>query len=60
VQPRYAKDDPVCLQGTWATQENQKMYVCLSWYFRGQIYTPDQLSQVLAQLGRPRPALLGG
>jgi hypothetical protein len=60
LQPRSVNDDPVCLQGTWATQEIQRKYVCLSWYFRGQIYTPDQLAQVLAQLGRPRPALLGG
>jgi hypothetical protein len=59
-QPRYVNDDPTCLQGTWAMQDDQKKYVCLSWYFRGRIYTPEQLEQILAQLGRPRPALLGG
>jgi hypothetical protein len=57
---RYISDEPVCVQGTWALQGGVKKYVCLSWHFRGQIYTPDQLEAVLAQLGRPRPALLGG
>src|SRR5262245_15389327 len=60
VRPRDVSDDPVCLRGTWALQDGQKKYVCLSWHFRGQIYTPDQLEGVLAQLGKPRPALLGG
>jgi hypothetical protein len=41
--------DPVCVQGTWAEQEEKKVYVCLSWYFRGRLLTPDQLAQVLAQ-----------
>jgi hypothetical protein len=41
--------DPVCVQGTWAEQEEKKVYVCLSWYFRGRLMTPDQLAQVLAQ-----------
>jgi hypothetical protein len=65
--PRYssqpsavAKDEPVCVQGTWAVQDNQRVYVCLSWHFRGQIYTPDQMEVVIAQLGLPRPALMGG
>jgi hypothetical protein len=65
--PRYspqpaavAKDEPVCVHGTWAMQDNQKVYVCLSWHFRGQVYTPDQMEAVIAQLGIPRPALLGG
>jgi hypothetical protein len=53
-------DEPVCVQGTFVTQDGQNKYVCLSWHFRGQLYSPDQLEVVLAQLGRPRPPLLGG
>jgi hypothetical protein len=49
----------VCLQVTFAVPDGQKKYVYLSWHFRGQIYTPDQLEVVLAQLGKPRPSLLG-
>ena len=59
VKPRPVSDEPTCVQGTWAKQNGEKKYVCLSWHFRGQIYTPDQLEIVLAELGRPRPALLG-
>lgn len=42
-------NDPVCVDGTWATQDSQaqKKYVCLSWFYRGKLYTPDQLQQVL-------------
>jgi len=58
-QPRLVKDDPVCVQGTWVMQLGQKKYVCLSWHFRGELFTPDQLDVVLARLGRPRPARLG-
>jgi hypothetical protein len=47
---KIKKDEPVCVEGVWAIQDNEKKYVCLSWYFRGQIYTPDQMAQVLAQL----------
>jgi hypothetical protein len=51
LQPAKTKtDEPVCVEGVWAMQDNEKKYVCLSWYFRGRIYTPDQLAQVLAQL----------
>jgi hypothetical protein len=32
-----------------ATQDQQQQYVCLSWFYQGRIYTPDQLEQVLAQ-----------
>ena len=53
-QPAVAKrpvtTDPVCVQGTWATQDEKKVYVCLSWYFRGHVYTPDELQQVLTKL----------
>ena len=47
---KIKKDEPVCVEGVWAIQDNEKKYVCLSWYFRGQVYTPDQMAQVLAQL----------
>ena len=47
---KIKKDEPVCVEGVWALQDSEKKYVCLSWYFRGQIYTPDQMAQVLAQL----------
>jgi hypothetical protein len=57
-QPRYASDDPVCVQGTWIVQNYEKRYVCLTWQFRGQVYNSEQLKRVLAQLGRPWPALL--
>jgi hypothetical protein len=51
LQPAKAKTaEPVCVEGTWAMQDDEKKYVCLSWYFRGRIYTPDQMAQVLAQL----------
>jgi hypothetical protein len=51
LQPAKAKtDEPVCVEGAWAMQDDQKKYVCLSWYFRGRIYTPDQMAQILAQL----------
>jgi hypothetical protein len=51
LQPAKAKTaEPVCVEGTWAMQDDEKMYVCWSWYFRGRIYTPDQMAQVLAQL----------
>jgi len=30
-------------------ENNERRYVCLSWYYLGQIYTPDQLEQVLVQ-----------
>jgi hypothetical protein len=46
---KQVSTDPVCVQGTWAEQEEKKVYVCLSWYFRGRLLTPDQLAQVLAQ-----------
>jgi hypothetical protein len=58
ARPPTANDDPVCIQGTWAVQDGQRKYVCLSWHFQGQIYTPDQLQIVLSQLGRPEPALM--
>ena len=38
---------------------DEKKYVCLSWHFRGQLYTTDQLEQVLEALGRTRPAYNG-
>ena len=51
LQPAKAKTaEPACVEGTWAMQDDEKKYVCLSWYFRGRIYTPDQMAQVLAQL----------
>ena len=61
VQPQrvIAKDDPTCVQGTWAMLGDEKKYVCLSWHFRGQLYTTDQLEQVLEALGRTRPAYNG-
>ena len=61
VQPQRvdAKDDPTCVQGTWAMLGDEKKYVCLSWHFRGQLYTTDQLEQVLESLGRTRPAYNG-
>jgi hypothetical protein len=43
------KDEPVCMEGTWAMQDNEKKYVCISWFYHGQLYTPAQLQQVLAQ-----------
>jgi hypothetical protein len=49
AQPAQVTDKPVCLSGTWATQNQQQQYVCLSWFYQGRIYTPDQLEQVLAQ-----------
>jgi hypothetical protein len=48
-------DEPVCEQGTWAMQGNEKRYVCLSWRFRGQVYAPYELEAVLAPLGRRVP-----
>jgi len=48
-QPATAPTDPVCVKGTWAMENNERKYVCLSWYYLGQIYTPDQLEQVLVQ-----------
>jgi hypothetical protein len=61
VQPQrvVAKDDPTCVQGTWAMLGDEKKYVCLSWHFRGQLFTTDQLDQVLESLGRTRPAYNG-
>jgi hypothetical protein len=51
LQPaKIKKDESVCVEGVWAMQDNEKKYVCLSWYFRGRIYTPDQMAQILAQL----------
>lgn len=41
-------DRPVCLSATWAMQGSEKKLVCLSWYYSGRIYTPDELEQVLA------------
>ena len=58
-QPVVAKDDPTCVQGTWAMLGDEKKYVCLSWHFRGQLYTTDQLEQVLEALGMTRPAYNG-
>jgi hypothetical protein len=49
AQPAQVTDKPVCLSGTLATQDQQQQYVCLSWFYQGRIYTPDQLEQVLAQ-----------
>lgn len=43
AQPAQVTDKPVCLSGTWATQDQQQQYMCLSWFYQGQIYTPDQL-----------------
>jgi hypothetical protein len=37
------------VKGTFAEQDEKKVYVCLSWYYRGKLLTPDQLEQVLAQ-----------
>jgi hypothetical protein len=45
AQPAQVSDKPVCLSGTWATQNQQQQYVCLSWFYQGRIYTPDQLDQ---------------
>ena len=56
--PGPPNDEPVCEQGVWATQETERKYVCLSWRFRGQAYTLDQLEVVLAELGRPMPVVL--
>jgi hypothetical protein len=44
-----AADKPICLSGSWAEQDQQRQYVCLSWFYRGRIYTPEQLEQALAQ-----------
>jgi hypothetical protein len=49
VRRTAAKNEPVCVEGTWAMQDDVKKYVCLSWFYRGQLYTPDQLQQVLEQ-----------
>jgi len=54
-----ANDEPVCDQGTWATKGDEKKYVCLSWRFRGQIYSLDELETVLAPLGKRVPVVLG-
>jgi hypothetical protein len=43
------KDEPVCVDGTWAIQDSEKKYVCLSWFYRGHLYTPVQLQQLLSQ-----------
>jgi hypothetical protein len=37
------KDEPVCIEGTWAMEDDMKKYVCLSWFYRGRLYTPAQL-----------------
>jgi hypothetical protein len=51
LQPAKTKtSEPVCVEGVWAMQDNDKKYVCLSWYFRGRIYLPDQMAEILAQL----------
>jgi hypothetical protein len=49
ARPTQITDKPVCLSGTWAMQDQQRQYVCVSWFYQGRIYTPDQLEQVLAQ-----------
>jgi hypothetical protein len=54
--PSPDSDQPVCAQGTWAMQGDEKKYVCLAWRFRGQIYSLPELEQVLAQLNRGSPA----
>lgn len=51
--PAESNDEPVCHEGVWATQGNERKYVCLTWRFRDKIYTLDQLEVVLAELGRP-------
>jgi hypothetical protein len=45
---RAASSDPSCVQGTWAMQGDKKVYVCTSWLYRGRLYTPTELDQVLA------------
>ena len=51
LQPAKVRtDEPVCVEGVWAMQDNEKKYVCVSWYFRGRIYAPDQMAQILTQL----------
>jgi hypothetical protein len=52
-------DEPVCEQGTWAAQGEEKKYVCLFWRFRGDIYTLDELETVLAPLGKRVPVAVG-
>jgi CubicO group peptidase (beta-lactamase class C family) len=48
-QPTPAADaHPVCVQGSWAEENDQKRYVCLSWFYQGQLYAPAELEQVLA------------
>src|SRR5262249_45000574 len=54
--PSPDSDQPVCAQGTWAMDGDEKKYVCLAWRFRGQIYSPTELEQVLAQLNSATPA----
>src|ERR1700733_8881003 len=54
-----ANDDPVCEQGVWAVQGEEKKYVCLTWRFQGQLYTLEQLESVLAPLGRSVPVVVG-
>ena len=54
--PSPESDQPVCAQGTWAMQGDERKYVCLSWRFRGQIYSLPELEQVLAQLNTASPA----
>src|SRR5262245_1043903 len=51
-------DDPVCEEGVWATQGDEPKYVCLTWLFRGKLYTLDQLEVELARLGRAVPVVL--
>jgi hypothetical protein len=49
-----ANADPSCVQGTWALQGDNKVYVCTSWLYQGHLYTPTELDQVLAEPSAPR------
>jgi hypothetical protein len=35
------------VQGSWAEDGDQMRYVCLSWFYQGQFYTPTELEQLL-------------
>jgi pimeloyl-ACP methyl ester carboxylesterase len=48
------ENKPVCVQGSWAQEGTERRYVCLSWFFAGQLYAPTDMEEALAHQSRPK------
>ena len=52
--PATPNHDPICVQGSWVQASNDRRYVCLSWYFKGYLYAPNEIDEVLTQRSQAR------